>query len=197
MRIWYGRDQGDRYYFVVYVALSFGNILLKSLNGDFLFPQIVSQSSDELHYRLARTVFFATPKHLNQIDAGNLLNRFRQDVPTISRLLPLRLLEFAYIFTSLLVEIGIIASGSRYTAQMTVFLTSAIYVIQHFYLCISRQLRSMELESRIVLANHVTETANGMQHIRSFGWQQRFMDEFSQFLERTQRPCYVLFCCRR
>lgn len=102
----------------------------------------------------------------------------------------------AALFT-VLVEIGIIAAGSVYTAPIMVFLVLVLYLIQFFYLRTSRQLRLLELESAADLFTHFTETSTGIQLVRSFRWQKRFLEQLCVQLDKSQRPYYYLFCCQR
>lgn len=94
-------------------------------------------------------------------------------------------------------EIGIIASGSKYTAPIMVFLFVIIYIVQLFYLRTSRQLRLLELESSTGLFTHFDETSRGAQHIRSFGWKEQFHAKLSTVLNRSQKPLYLRACSRR
>ena len=102
----------------------------------------------------------------------------------------------AVLFT-VLVEIGIIAAGSAYTAPIMVFLVLVLYLLQFFYLRTSRQLRLLELESAADLFTHFTETSTGIQLVRSFRWQKKFLEQLCVQLDKSQRPYYYLFCCQR
>lgn len=98
---------------------------------------------------------------------------------------------------SVLVEIGIVASGSPYASPIIIFILVVLFVIQYFYLHTSRQLRLLELESTSDLFTHFTETGAGIHHIRSFGWQSQFLNRLHIVLDKSQRPLYFLFCCQR
>lgn len=79
---------------------------------------------------------------------------------------------------------------------MAVFV-AALAVIQVFYLRSSRPLRQIELQSSAVLFTHFTETSDGIQHIRAFGWEQAFLAKLYSELNRSQAPRYLLFCIQR
>lgn len=98
---------------------------------------------------------------------------------------------------SVLVEVGIIASGSIYTLPIMVFIFVVLEFVQHFYLRTTRQLRLLELESSSALFTHFTETSDGIQHIRSLQWQPQFRAQLYDALNRSQKPYYFLFCCQR
>lgn len=94
-------------------------------------------------------------------------------------------------------EIAIICSGARYTASMIPALLIVVYLVQHFYLRTSRQLRIRELETQEPLFTKFTETSNGIQHIRAFKWQGAFMQQMQELFDHTQIPYYNLFCVQR
>ncbi|KAJ6781135.1 hypothetical protein PWT90_04854 [Aphanocladium album] len=173
------------------------NILFNSLNAVIFFFHLLPKSSEELHRRITDTALFATLQYLSKTDVGNLLCRFSQDMFATSQALPLTLVQFVYMFFTVLVEIGVIAAGSPYTAPVVVFLIVVLYLVQLFYLRTSRQLRLLELEASGPLYTQFSETAAGMRHIRSFGWQSRFLNELCSKLNTAQRPYYLLLCCQR
>lgn len=73
----------------------------------------------------------------------------------------------------------------------------ALYITQAFYLRTSRQLRLLELEASESLISHVTETSDGIQHLRSFGWVDGFQSQLHDIVNRSQKPYYLLFCVQR
>lgn len=67
-----------------------------------------------------------------------------------------------------------------------------LFIVQHFYLKTSRQLRGLELDNSKLLVRQVTETSAGVEHVRSFNWEDAFELEFYEILEQTQKPIYFL-----
>ncbi|KAJ3496793.1 hypothetical protein NLG97_g2397 [Lecanicillium saksenae] len=197
IKIWYSKDATNRYFFIVYCGLAAINVLLNSLSGVIFFFYLLPKSSAELHRRLAESALFATLRYLSQTDTGSLLCRFSQDMFATSQSIPVMLAHFVYMFFTVLVEIGIIAAGSPYTAPVVILLVVALYLIQLFYLRTSRQLRLLELEATEPLYTQFSETTAGMRHIRSYGWQPQFLAELYTKLNISQRPYYLLLCCQR
>ena len=77
------------------------------------------------------------------------------------------------------------------------FLIAAVFVVQHYYLKTSRQLRLLELESRSPLYSHLLSTVEGLATIQAFGWEAHFRTASSIFLDVTQRTYYMLNCVQR
>lgn len=93
---------------------------------------------------------------------------------------------------SVLIDVAVIAAGASYAAPIMPLLLLFLFVIQHFYLKSSRQLRVLQLDNAKLLVRQLTETSTGIEHIRSFVWQDFFIQEFYEILEKTQKPFYFL-----
>ncbi|OAA57153.1 ABC transporter, transmembrane domain, type 1 [Cordyceps fumosorosea ARSEF 2679] len=147
----------------------------------------------------ANTYYFAGYVGISALNIGLdvMVGGFGQDIFLTSQYLPITLMQFLYTLFTVLVEIGIIAAGSIYTAPIMVFLLAALFIIQFFYLRTSRQLRLLELESAADLYSHFTETSTGIQLVRCFRWQRNFLHQLCVLLDKSQRPYYYLFCCQR
>jgi ATP-binding cassette, subfamily C (CFTR/MRP), member 1 len=74
---------------------------------------------------------------------------------------------------------------------------AAVCFLQKFYLRPFCQLRYMDLEAKIPLFTHFTETLNGSATIRAFGWQDTFCEQNQQCLDYSQKPYYLLPCIQR
>lgn len=197
MRIWLSTDAANDWYFAGFAALSFAEIIVTCAGGAQFLKQIVPKSSVELHSRLLRTVMGSKLTYISHIDAGSLLNRFSQDISLISQRMPLMLMSTVSMFFNVLVDMGIIASGARFTPPIIVLLAIILYGIQYFYLRTSRQLRFLELETTSPLVTHFTEISSGMAHIRGLHWQRSFDEELITHLNRSQRPFYYLLCVQQ
>lgn len=72
-----------------------------------------------------------------------------------------------------------------------------LYLIQIFYLRTSRQMRHLDLESKTPLYSQVHDTITGLEHIRSFGWQNRVVDRSLSLLDDSQKPFFYLLSLQR
>lgn len=72
-----------------------------------------------------------------------------------------------------------------------------LYWLQAFYLRTSRQMRYLDLELKAPLYTQLTETTAGLEHIRSFGWQQNNTAESLRLLDVSQLTFYYMFCIQR
>ncbi|KAJ3494698.1 hypothetical protein NLG97_g3915 [Lecanicillium saksenae] len=197
MRIWLTTDAANDNYFIGFALLSFGEIFITCVAGVQFFKQIVPKSSAELHWRLLQSVLESTLSFISHTDAGSLLNHLSQDISIISQRMPVMMAAAISMGFNLLVDIGIIASGAKFTPPIVIFLCVVLYGIQYFYLRTSRQMRYLELETAAPLVTHFTETSSGMAHIRGLSCQQHFKTELFLRLNRSQKPFYWLLCVQQ
>ena len=197
LRIWLDRAPDDKTYFAGYAALGVTSCLSSGVMLAFYMLKVAPSSAEKLHWIFVKTVMSATLGFLSSIDSGALLNRFSQDMSLINQALPLVLLNFAIILFDSIVSAGVIFSGASYAAVVIPFLLLTIYLVQHFYLRTSRQMRHLDLESKSPVYTQFTETAAGVQHIRAFSWQTEVLAQSYAILDQSQKPYYYMYCIQR
>lgn len=77
------------------------------------------------------------------------------------------------------------------------FLFGLLYLIQYYYLRTSRQMRLLDLEAKNPLFSELTESSDGLHHIRAFKWENEFLDRGLKVLDYSQKPFYYMFCIQR
>ncbi|EED13629.1 ATP-binding cassette transporter, putative [Talaromyces stipitatus ATCC 10500] len=198
LKWWADRGGDQRALFVsVYFVLAIFNSIG---NGGYVWAMMVlisPSTARKLHYTLLRTVMRAPQSYLSATDNGIILNRFSQDMTLVEGQLAISLLITASnIFTSIATA-ALIATGSSYMAVTIPFLMIAVFILQHFYLRTSRQLRLLDLETKSPLYSHFLESVNGLTTIQAFGWQREFVEKNHRLLDNSQRPYYLLYCIQR
>ena len=91
----------------------------------------------------------------------------------------------------------LICLGSSYIAATIPATLIALYCIQKFYLRTSRQMRLLDLEYRSPMYQQFTETLEGLETIRAFGWQEYCDREETRRLNTSQKPYYILYMIQR
>lgn len=184
-------------YLTLYLFLAAAGTLLMGGTIWIMFLKIMPKSAARLHEILLHTVVEAPLSFFTDTDAGEVLNRFSQDMSLIDMPLPIGLSEVAVDLSNSLFEAALIATGSGYMAITLPFVFIALYFIQDIYLKTSRQLRLLDLEAKSPLYSHFIETLEGASTIRAFGWSHMAMDTLLERLDTSQRPYYMLFCVQR
>ncbi|OQE00437.1 hypothetical protein PENVUL_c052G02467 [Penicillium vulpinum] len=185
----------------LYVSVYFFLAICNTVgNGGYVWAILIlisPSTARRLHYVVLKTVIMATPQFLNTVDIGSILNRFSQDMTLIESDLPVGILITVSNLFSSIANAALIATGSKYMAISVPFLIIALFLLQHFYLKTSRQLRLLDLESRNPLYSHLHDTIEGLSTIQAFGWEADFRIANSKLLDATQRTYYMLHCIQR
>lgn len=96
-----------------------------------------------------------------------------------------------------MIELGFVLAGASYATIALPFVLGIIYAVQKYYLRTSRQLRHLDLETKSPLFVCFKETANGLPHIRTFGWSEPQLQRGLALLDESQKPYYQMFCAQR
>lgn len=139
----------------------------------------------------------ATFRFVSDTDTGDLLNRFNQDLMMIDMSLPLNLFNTIAELLTCVIQVVLVAVAAIYALAVLPALLIALYLIQHFYLRTSKQLRQHELQSKASLHTKLMETCAGLVTIRAHQWQSAFKHEFHEQLDRSQEPIYLLYAVQR
>lgn len=135
--------------------------------------------------------FFATT------DAGNIINRFSQDIQMIDAQLPIALLNTAANAFVCLAQAIMIIPVSYWLVLAYPFLFGALYAVQKYYLRTSRQLRFLDLEAKSPIYSQFLETLGGLATIRAFSWEDDFIRLNEERLDWSQKPFYLLSMIQR
>ncbi|KAF7899105.1 uncharacterized protein EAF01_008318 [Botrytis porri] len=149
---------------------------------------IILTSGVGLHGKLLRSVLNAPFIFIGTIDSGSLINRFNQDLMPVDTQLPFQPLNtvsglFAAIFQTILITVSTV-----YIVAILPVLEAALFLIQHFYLRTSKQLRQLDLESKAGLHTMIAEVYEGLVTIRAHGWQNIMRGGFYEKLDRSKEP---------
>ncbi|KAH8698352.1 multidrug resistance-associated protein [Talaromyces proteolyticus] len=202
LEIWLERwaDRGGSQkalYVTVYFLLATCNTIG---NGGYVWATLIlisPSTARRLHYVVLKTIMMATPQFIATVDIGSILNRFSQDMTLIESDLPIGILITVSNLFSSIANAALTATGSKYMAISVPFLIISLFLLQHFYLKTSRQLRLLDLESRSPLYSHLLDTVEGLATIQAFGWEADFRIANSKLLDATQRTYYMLNCIQR
>ncbi|KAM3495136.1 hypothetical protein MY3957_001558 [Beauveria namnaoensis] len=184
-------------YLGVYAALGAISSALLLFLCWLVFINIISVSSRNLHTDLLSAVIRAPLLFFQETDAGNITNRFSQDMELIGIELPVIIVNYLAALFECIAKMLLLAVFGRYlTASLPIFL-AAIYIIQRIYLRTSRQVRLLDIEAKAPVYLQFLESKNGAATLRAFGWQHSCQLALQRLLNRSQRPVYLLYCIQQ
>jgi ATP-binding cassette subfamily C (CFTR/MRP) protein 1 len=190
---WASHGQGQvALYISVYCGLVVFGVILFLAFCAILLCIVAPQSSRELHNLQLASVFNAPMSLFTMTDIGSLVNRFTQDMMLIDTSLPFAMLN---TFGNAIGSIGsiiIIVVGAPYVGVALPFLLATLWLVQKFYLRTSTQLRTLDLELKAPLFDHILESVSGLATIRAFDWSRAFDKRKSTLLDQSQKPMFLL-----
>lgn len=144
------------------------------------------------------------------MDSGTTVNRFSEDLRLIDMDLPTA--SFGMVTSTFLclpmarggdpnsatamaflfAQFIIVAVMSKYLAAAFPVLLGMLYLVQHFYLRTSRQLRLLDIELMAPVNSLLIETLSGRGTIRAFQWDEVYMQRAFDRIDHSQRARYLL-----
>ncbi|KFY94605.1 hypothetical protein V500_03137 [Pseudogymnoascus sp. VKM F-4518 (FW-2643)] len=181
----------------VLVAGEFVAMVTLMILTSMLFIIMIPRSATHLHGKLLKTIENATLYFFTSIDAGQIVNRFSQDLSVIDVELPIAALILVNNFFMAIIQVIFVCISASYFSIVLPFVLFVMYMLQKFYLRTSRQIRLMDLKAKAPLYSNFLETLNGLVTIRAFGWTKDIEKRNMDFLDASQRPFYLLYCIQR
>ncbi|RDL38704.1 uncharacterized protein BP5553_03044 [Venustampulla echinocandica] len=181
------------YYLGVYGGLQVAFLLALFLGARHVANVMVVTSGKRLHEQLLQAVIKAPMAFFSVTDTGITLNRFSQDLQLIDAELPIALLLFGANALGAVALAVLVLVASHYVGLAFVVVFIVLWLVQRYYLRTSRQLRFLDLEAKSPLYSLFLEALEGRATIRAFHWQDKFRQEYTNALDASQRPLYLLY----
>jgi ATP-binding cassette subfamily C (CFTR/MRP) protein 1 len=164
----------------------------------YAFMMVIGVKSGlRLHGVLVKTTFAAPMSFFERIDSSVILNRFSQDMSLVDMMLPASSFEFILNVVSCLMSLILVCIGSYWVAIIIPVAVIGLYFVQRYYLRTSRQIRLLDLEHKSPIYKLFTETNEGLETIRCYGWQEYCNRNLLRRLNISQRPYYTLYMIQR
>ncbi|TLD19247.1 hypothetical protein PspLS_09793 [Pyricularia sp. CBS 133598] len=181
----------------VYVALGIGAVVACLIGTWQLLIVVINRTGLYFHDVLVEKVSRAPMSFHTTVDSGVTVNRFSQDLQLIDMELPVAALGTVLALCFGVAQFLLICVTSRYLGITIPFFFGSLYLVQHFYLRTSRQMRLLDIELKAPLYSQFIETIDGLATIRAFGWEDGSVKRNMAILNDSQRPSYILYCLQR
>uniref|UniRef100_A0A182IP70 ABC-type glutathione-S-conjugate transporter n=1 Tax=Anopheles atroparvus TaxID=41427 RepID=A0A182IP70_ANOAO len=120
---------------------------------------------------------------------GRILGRFSQDLDVLDYKLYATVSVLTYCLFEVVATLVVICISTPIFAAVIVPIGILYYGVQRFYVATSRQLKRLESVSRSPIYSHFGETIQGVQTIRAYNVQERFITESDERVDSNQL-CY-------
>lgn len=196
LRLWteHGTTSDTALYSGVYMALCIMAIILSAAVFWWYGLFVIPRSGVYIHQLLLDSYLRAPLWFLTHTDTGSMLNRFGQDMSLVDQQMPMAFFETVLNTADTVAAAAIITSGAPYLAGIMAVSVVIIYFLQQFYLKTSKAMRHLDLHTKSPLYTFFTEAKSGIVTIRSFGWQDAYVEEGLRLLDVSQKPYYLMLC---
>ncbi|XP_063790449.1 multidrug resistance-associated protein 1-like [Pseudophryne corroboree] len=153
--------------------------------------------SRQLHSKLLYSILRCPLSFFERTPSGNLTNRFAKEMDTIDNIIPQMLMMLIIMTLTILEILLVIAIAIPLAAVAFVPLGLLYFFLQRFYVATSRQLKRLDSVSKSPVYTHFNETLQGVNVIRAFREQDRFIQENNLRLNTNQRFYFSSFVANR
>ncbi|XP_050076527.1 multidrug resistance-associated protein 1 isoform X6 [Anopheles maculipalpis] len=175
-------------YLGVYGAFGAGQVLSLYL-GVLTLVMGSIQATLILHRRLLEGILRSGMTFFDTTPRGRIIARFSNDINTLDYSLPMNIKNIIPTVLRVVATLVVISISTPIFAAVIVPIGVLYYAVQRFYVATSRQLKRLESVSRSPIYSHFGETIQGVQTIRAYSVQDRFITESDERVDSNQL-CY-------
>uniref|UniRef100_A0A4Y0ASB7 ABC-type glutathione-S-conjugate transporter n=1 Tax=Anopheles funestus TaxID=62324 RepID=A0A4Y0ASB7_ANOFN len=175
-------------YLGVYGAFGAGQVLSLYLSVLTLVMGSI-QATLILHRRLLEGILRSGMTFFDTTPRGRIIARFSNDINTLDYSLPMNIKNIIPTVLRVVATLVVISISTPIFAAVIVPIGILYYAVQRFYVATSRQLKRLESVSRSPIYSHFGETIQGVQTIRAYSVQDRFITESDEKVDSNQL-CY-------
>ncbi len=181
---------GDTWHnFMIYAFIGLLILVVISLDS-FYWNQRRLVAGRELHANSLSGVLGAPLRFFDSTPVGRILNLFSRDVSVLDHTLPLDTKGFAHSTIAVLANLIFIILFIPELLFFLPFCAFGFYNIQKDYRAVARESRRLASIYQSPRFAFFKETLTGLQVIRAFAQQERFLTDFRTVLDKGQRMFY-------
>ena len=167
-----------------------GSSLIFAIFRAYAFLMASVKCSKRLHEKMVVAVLQAPVLFFDSNPLGRIMNRFSKDIGCLDEVLPkiflLSIQMFLFLVTGFLVPVV----ANPWLLLVFVPLAVVTVCISIYYLKTSRQIKRLESICRSPIFSHISESADGLDTIRTRRRQRDFVDQFYRYVELS----FIILC---
>lgn len=150
-----------------------------------------------MHFTMLKGIMRAPLSFFDVTPQGRILARFSKDVDTLDTGLPFAVSSTIYCWFEVIATLFIISFSTPIFIAVIIPMAILYYLIQKLYIATSRQLKRLESVSRSPIYSHFSESISGVQIIRAYKMQERFILESDTKIDFNQACYYPSIIAKR
>jgi ABC-type multidrug transport system fused ATPase/permease subunit len=192
---YYSQRYPDHKYEIVYYCM-FGGLIFAAIVRSVLLGCIAVKSSQTLHASVLRHVLSAPiPTFFDTNTIGSILNRFSKDMETVDVSIPDYIMQFLVNLLQVLSVFVLCIYSAPWFALVLIPLGMIFVHVYRYFAKGSKELKRLESVTRSPIYSMLSETLNGLETIRAYGDNKRFLHAFIQRMKRNQKLLFHFNIC--
>ena len=176
-------------YLSVYGGLGLGQAIFAVVGSVCLYISCL-RGAERLHHLVLKNILHSPMRFFDTTPQGRILNRFSKDIDVLDATMPMILRGWITCLLAVLSTFLIISYTTPLFMLPTAIVLTCYYIVQRIYVASSRQLKRLESISRSPIYSHFGETINGVQTIRAYNLQGKFILESEKRVDDNQQALF-------
>ncbi|CAG8597400.1 8879_t:CDS:10, partial [Ambispora leptoticha] len=189
-------SQGDLYYIKVYALIAIASAGFTIIRMAWQF-YISLKGSRTMFSKLLNSILRAPLSFFDTAPLGRVMNRFSKDLGVVDQGL---LTVMASFMGNLVGAVCVLAVVTWVTWQFgfaSIIIAILYIIIGGMYINVSRELKRLQSIKRTPVVSWFCDTVGGITTIRAFNAERRFVKEFIEKLNESNRTTYLLHMSNR
>lgn len=189
-----GKDNG--FYIGFYVMFTILSLVFLSFEFVIL-AYMTNKAATKLNLKAVESVLRVPMAYMDITPMGRMLNRFTKDTDTLDNEIGNQIRMVIFFFSNI---VGIIILCIIYLPWFAIavpFLAFVFVAIANFYQTSGREIKRLEATQRSFVYNNFNETLSGMDTIKAYKAQGRFMETNDENIDNMNEAYYITIANQR
>ncbi|CCH46809.1 putative membrane protein [Wickerhamomyces ciferrii] len=183
-------------YIGIYIGLTIFSVFANALEL-FIMGYIFVEASKILNLKAVKRILHTPMQFIDTTPIGRILNRFSKDTNSLDNEIGQQLKLFLHFLGYIM---GIIILAIIYLPWFAIavpFLAIFFIGITNFYQASAREVKRLEAINRSFVYNNFNEVTNGLNTIKAYGAQERFIRKNDKFVDGLNEVYFVVLSNQR
>lgn len=175
-----------------YAALGFSTSLMNLAKGMVFWVYVSLRGGRSIHDQMAQRLMKAPMSFFERTPVGRILNRFSNDINKVDEALPRSVNIYMGCLVKTMATTVVIAVALPWFVVVMVMLVFIYGYYQKYYICVQRELKRMVSISRSPIFAHIAESLGGVDTIRAYAQERRFVHINNANVDFNMRSLFML-----
>lgn len=192
-----GHNVQPLFYLALYASTGVIGGVVTFLSAYLAWSYSAFYSSKYFHDNMANGVLRSPMSFFDTTPIGRIMNRFSHDISVLDNQILWILISFFQLLMETVIRIGIVIYNLPFMSVIVLLLSVVYIYYRNRYIPGSRELTRLRSKLRSPVISHLQESVNGLETLRAYGENPRFIHSNRKKLDAVTRANFVLQCSNR